>query len=226
MAETNMESIKSDISNYAKNPAGKSAERKPLKPVVSKDKVVTEKAPLVERIIGKIASQDTAEAVGYLFDSIVVPGIKNLALDALESFWFGNFNRARDAFRRGRGDYYDYGSAYYGSRGYAGRDRGRGRDPRDSYPDDYSRGRDDRRETKSYRNIVLRYHDDAEEVVNRMRAQISAYGEVTVFELFSLVDIQGAYTDHNWGWRDPRDIGIRRVSNGYLIDVPEPLYLD
>ena len=44
--------------------------------------------------------------------------------------------------------------------------------------------------------------------------------------LLDLVDVPGRYTDNNWGWDDDRDIGIRRVSSGYLIDVAEPKYLD
>ena len=218
MAEVDINELKPNSFAY-KEAQQKAAtgERKVLKPIVKKENVISEKKPFVERIVSKVFSDDTAEAIGYLFDSIIVPGAKNLAIDALESFWFGNFRGGyggRDRRDRGR---YDYGSAYYGSRGYGSRDR--------RY-DDYDRRDDDRREKKSYKNIVLKYHNDAEEVVDQLRNQIKTYGEVTVFELFSLVDIQGSYVDHNWGWRDPRDIGIRRVSNGYLIDVSDAVYLE
>lgn len=218
MAEIDINELKPNSFAYKEAQQKKADdERKPLKPIVLKENVVSEKKPLIERIVGFVASDDTAEAVGYLFESIIVPGAKNLVIDALESFWFGNF-RAGGRDRRDRGRY-DYGSAYYGNRDYGGR-----RDSRYDY--DYDRRDSDRREKKSYKNVVLKYHNDAEEVVDRLRAQIKTYGEVTVFELFSLVDIQGSYVDHNWGWRDPRDIGIRRVSNGYLIDVADATYLD
>lgn len=223
MAEVDINELKPNSFAYKEAQQQKTSgddKRRALKPVVKKENVVSEKKPLIERIVGFVASEDTAEAIGYLFESIIVPGAKNLAIDALESFWFGNFRGGYGGRDRRDRDRYDYGSAYYGSRGYGGsRDRDRGR-----Y--DYDRRDDDRREKKSYKNIVLKYHNDAEEVVDQLRNQIKTYGEVTVFELFSLVDIQGSYVDHNWGWRDPRDIGIRRVSNGYLIDVADATYLD
>ena len=225
MAEVDISELKPNSFEYrdaqTKAAADPKKERKALKPIVKKENVVSERKPLIERIVGFVASDDTAEAVGYLFESIVMPGIKNLAIDALESFWFGGARGYGSRDRRDRG-FYDYGAAYYGSRGYSSRTR----DRRDDY--DYGRGRDDdrNRDRKSYKNVVLKYRNDAEDVVNRLREQINTYGEVTVFELFSLVDIQGAYTDHNWGWTDPRDIGIKRVSNGYLIDVADAIYLD
>ena len=77
-----------------------------------------------------------------------------------------------------------------------------------------------------FRNIVLRQRDDAERLIEEMRRRIRNNDSASVADLLDLIDIPGRYTDNNWGWDDERDIGIRRVSSGYLIDVAEPKYLD
>ena len=63
-------------------------------------------------------------------------------------------------------------------------------------------------------------------MVNRLRERIDEYEQATVADLFDLIDVSSNYVDNNWGWADPHDIGIRRVSSGYLIDVAEARHLD
>ena len=203
---------------------GAKDDRPPVKPIVSKDALVVAKKPLLERAFGVIFSPDTAEAMNYLVETVILPGVKSLALDALESYWFGGFRRGDDIRRRRDDAPFDYGRAYYNGRGYGGR-RDRDRDYGRGYGRDYDDRRDRDRDERSYQNIILRREEDAREIVDRLRENIRTYDEATVYELLQFVDIRGSYVDHNWGWRDPRDIGVRRVRNGWLIDVAEAVYL-
>jgi hypothetical protein len=44
--------------------------------------------------------------------------------------------------------------------------------------------------------------------------------------MLDLMEISGKYTDNNWGWTNKGEIGLKRVNNGYLIDVAEAILLD
>lgn len=58
-----------------------------------------------------------------------------------------------------------------------------------------------------------------------MRDYIREYDSVSVARLLDLFDLPGKYTDNNYGWTRPEDICVKRVREGYLIDVPEAEYL-
>ena len=45
-------------------------------------------------------------------------------------------------------------------------------------------------------------------------------------DLYELLGIPGKYTDDNWGWTDIRGAQVRRIRNGYMLDIPDPEYLD
>ena len=59
-----------------------------------------------------------------------------------------------------------------------------------------------------------------------MRRRIEEFDQVSVADMLDLMEMTGKYTDNNWGWTNPNDIGIRRVNNGYLIDVAEAKWLN
>jgi hypothetical protein len=54
-----------------------------------------------------------------------------------------------------------------------------------------------------------------------MRFRIGEYGQVSIAEMLDFMEITSNFNDNNWGWTRPNDIGIRRLNNGWLIDVAE-----
>lgn len=48
------------------------------------------------------------------------------------------------------------------------------------------------------------------------------YETVSVADLYELLGLDFNYTDEKWGWVNLDDAGIRRVRNGYLLDLPKP----
>lgn len=191
----------------------KKEERDKLSPIVKKGGVVSTKKPLSQKFADTFMSEDTDDIKSYIVMDVIIPGIKNTVLDILEMAFFGSVSGKK----RGRGrkdDRTDYRS-YYGSSSSKRSDR-RERD----------RDRDRRNNNLDYRNIVLLNRDEAEEVIDQMHDRIKKYGAVSIAELFDLIDEPSNYNDNNWGWTDERDIGIRRVSRGYLIDVAKAIYLD
>lgn len=189
-------------------------EREKLKPVISQNALA--KKSFGKRFADAFLSDDPDSLWNYFWKDILIPKGKELFLDALN---YAFYHETSDYRRDRRDSYRDYGSYYYGGRG-SGSSRSRERD----------RDRDDRRmEDKDridYRNIKTRSLEDADKIVLAMRDRIEDTGEVTIAELFDLVDLPGEYTDTKWGWTNPRDIGVRKVRGAYLIDVAEAKYLD
>lgn len=185
-------------------------EKERLKPIV-KDGVVSTKKSALKKMTEKFIEDDAKDIKDYILLDIVVPGIKNTILDIIQMAFFGEVSRDRrnryDSDRRRRDSSRVSYSSYYRGSSY---DSSRRRDRR--YDSD---------DSVDYKNIVLRERRDAEDVISKMRERIEEYGSASIADLFDLIDVTSSYTDNNWGWTDDRDIGIRRVTDGYLIDVAE-----
>ena len=78
------------------------------------------------------------------------------------------------------------------------------------------------RPVREFDDIILATRDEAESVLNRMYDLLGDYKMVTVAELYTMVGISGDFTNENWGWRNLQSAKIRRVRDGYLIDLPRP----
>lgn len=190
-----------------------SENEKKLKPVVKKENVVSSKETLGSKVKKSFISEDAKDIGSYILFDVLVPGIKDTIVSVVERALFGS-SSGRRSYRDDSRDRVSY-SSYYRSSG-SSRNRRDERDRRDDY---------DRRGKVDYRNIVLRYREDAEKVVRVLRDSIREYDSATVAALLDLVDENSSWTDNDYGWTDERDISVRHVRNGYLIDVPEARYL-
>lgn len=223
MADIDVNSLEPNSHKYKAEKANGGGKKEPesrekVSPIVKRDQVVSTKKPLGKKFAETFMTEDAKDVKSWLLMDVVIPGVKNTILDILSMMFFGEVDNRRGRGRKRRDDdRRDYSSYYGGSS--SSRDR---RDSRRRRDDSYYDS-DDR---VDFRNIVLRNRDDAEDLIEEMRRRIKVEGSVSVATLLDLVDVPGRYTDNNWGWDDDRDIGIRRISSGYLIDVAEPKYLD
>lgn len=214
MAEVKMENIKP---NSHKSKEMNKTDKEKITPVVSKSSVVSTKKPLSQKFAETFLKEDVDDVKMWLISDVIVPGIKNTLLDMLSMMFFGGsgggYNRRsnQNGYTRERVSYNSYYKSDYGSR--------RGRDERDSY------GRPST-DKVDYRNIILQRRDDAEAVINEMHNRIDKYGQVSIADMLEAMEITSKYTDNNWGWTSHNDIGLRRVANGWLIDVAEAELLD
>ncbi len=189
-------------------------EREKLRPIINSKNIVSTKKGLFQKFFDSFLNRDINDMKDWLLKDVIIPGIQETLLDAMQMLFFGEVSRDRDrkcGSRSSRKS--DYRSCYRGRSSY---DSKRERD------EDYY----DREDKIDYRNIVLKNRRDAEILIDDMRDRIKNLGSVSVADLLDLVDLPGKYTDNNWGWDRENDIGIRRVSGGYLVDVVEPRYLD
>lgn len=181
-----------------------------LEPIVKKSDVIVKKEGIGKKVKKAFISDDAKDVTSYIIFDVIVPGIKDGIFATLERMFYGgsSYSSRRDD----RDSYYGRERTSYSSYYKKGRDR------RDHYYDDDDR---DHRERVDYRRIVLKRREDAENIVRTLRDYIHDYDSVSVARLLDLVDEPGVYTDNNYGWTRESDIGMKRVRDGYLIDVPE-----
>lgn len=209
MAKVEIPNIEPNSNSYKEKKVSDKKEK--LDPVVRNGGVVSTKKPLSKKLTDTFIKQDIEDVKSYILMDVVIPGLKNLILDGLSMVFFGEVRKEKS---RGR-NYYD-------------------RDQRTNYSSYYRSGRSSSHKEKEryiddkidYQNIVLRYREDAEEVIDKLRGQIRDQGSASVADLFNLIDVAGKFTDNNWGWTRENQVGIKRVRDGFLIDVEEAEYLD
>lgn len=186
---------------------------KKLAPIVKKENVVSSKETLGSKIKKSFISEDAKDIGNYILFDMIIPAFKDGIISVVERA-LGTDGRSRRGYRDDVRDRVSY-TSYYRSSGNT-RNRRDERDRRDDY---------DRRGKVDYRNIVLRYREDAEKVVRVLRDSIHEYGSATVAALLDLVDENSSWTDNDYGWTDERDIIVTHIHSGYLINVPEARYL-
>ena len=189
-------------------------------PVVKADQVVATKKTLGQKFVDTFVREDLNDVKSWIITDVIVPGVKNTVLDMLSMLFFGGSNGYRRGGYRGYSrenvSYNSY-NTYYKSQYNGQTNYG----PRQPHPHEPSIT-----DKIDYRNIILATREGAEDVVNQMRYRISEFGQVSIAEMLDTMSITGNYTDNNWGWRNVNDIGLRRVANGWLIDVPDAEWIE
>lgn len=209
MAKVDVSNLKSNSLTYRKKQEEKDREK--IKPVIKKDHVVQLKEPLGKRLMNTFIKEDIRDIKDFILYDWIIPGIKAGVLNMISLAFFQETYDVRRGHPQKR-DRYDPKVSY--SSFYRGEDRRRYECP-------------ERRAPKlDYRNVIISYREDAEIIVDTLKQRIRDYDFATIADLFQLIDADSEFTDNNWGWDDERDIGIRRVSSGYLIDVAEARYLN
>jgi hypothetical protein len=204
-------------SNYRGNSyTGKAKKADAAAPEKPKLEQVTD-SPAIERKKGlgtKIKETFTGDSmdsvIHYVATEIIVPAIKTLISDMMsqgtERLLFGG--AAPRSGRRPGYTSYNKMSSNGGSQS--------------ARPQMSQRGR----ATHDFREIILPERGDAEMVLDNLGAQIDEYGMATVEDLYSLVGITGNFQDSQWGWTDLRGSGVKRVREGYLLELPRTTSLD
>lgn len=84
-------------------------------------------------------------------------------------------------------------------------------------------------EIRDYKDLLFYQRSDAEDILSTMCDLIERYGEASIGDLF---DASGITQDDNfaknngYGWKNLSTATVRRVKEGYVLDLPRPRYLD
>lgn len=212
MAQVNMEDLKPNSSKYKEGIEPREhAKKESIKPLVSRNNVVQVKKSPAKQFLERLLKEDLNDFKDHMIKDVILPGIGYLVLDSVSMAFFGRTVKRNSSDREPRSRY-NYNARYRGDDDYERRSMRR-------REDEYYSGKQD------YRSVVLTYREDAEKIVRELRDRIHDNREVTIAELFGLVDAPSDFVDWDWGWIDEQDIGLRRTEEGWLIDVSKARYL-
>lgn len=207
MAKIDLPDITPNSDKYREKQA---QSRKKVEPVLRPNDI--KKDSVIERVAKDFIRNDAKDLKRYFLYDVLLPEIRNILIGTIDSF----FNSKGISTRRD--------SSYYGNRSYDSYYRSSSRYS-SSY--DYGNRNRDRSENRKsdYRDITIRDRGAAEKIIHKMREQIFEYGDASVADLLQFLGLDNDWTDENFGWRNPDDIGLRSVSGGYRIDAREPISL-
>lgn len=214
--------------NYPSNSKSEPAEvkkeerkqEKKVEPVVT-GKVRQRKKPLGRRISEMLTGGDAQSVGEYILLDVFIPATKAMLADAAsqgaERLLFGEVRRPRST-----GSTYRPGYTSYNKAAGAPADR-RG------FPASTPSGRDISRRGRSnhsFAEVIIETRGEAEEVLDNLQALMDQYDVVTVLDFYDLVGVTGNFTDEKYGWFDLRQAEVRRVREGYVINLPRPVDID
>lgn len=199
-------------SNKSKDEPKEDSNKKQIKQIAT---ATTRKKGLGTRIKESFVGDDARSVGEYVFFDVFLPAIQNLVVEGfqkgVERLILGDSrpnNTRRASERRGGSNY----TNHY-------RRAPEPRSPRDRY-DERARSQHD------FDQIVLPDRGQAEEVLDVMGDLLEKYDQVTLSDMYRLVGIRGSFMDDRWGWTSLRGATVRRVSDGYVLELPSPIDLD
>jgi len=180
------------------------------------------KKSLFKRFTDVIIGGDSKTVVHYVFAEVIIPQVKDLLAEATSS----GIEKMIYGEARPRGP--RYGGRPAGPTNYTKYTvRGNNpigsttRDPRDRPPNPTPLPRQ-----LDYEEILLATRLEAETVLERLYDLVREYDSASIHDLKNLVGWSPSYTDQKWGWMDMQGSMIRRVRDGYMLELPRPVALD
>ena len=186
-------------------------EDKNIERVTSSDPV-RKKRSLRKQFTETFVAGDAKSAFRYVIFDVVLPAAKDMIVEAgsqgIEKLIFGDSRRRGSTPPvSGPTGYVSYNRYAMGGNRSTGPSRAISRQARAKH---------------NFDEIILDQRAEAEEVIDRLFDLVSRYESASVADLYELVGLAAAHTDHKWGWTDLHGAGVTRISGGYLLDLPEP----
>jgi len=158
---------------------------------------------------------DMKTAMHYMMLEVVIPAIQDTLIDAFQGGVERLIRGENARPRRGV-------SSNYGNIGHVAYNRMNSSPSPARQPPQRILSRRSRAQ-QNFDELVIPSRQEAEEVIDRMFDILSRYGSVSVANLYELTGVQGAHTDHKWGWTELRGAkAVRLRQGGFLLDLPEP----
>jgi len=187
-------------------------ESKVRAPVVQ-GRSIKKKKTIGERFATTVYSQESKNIIDYVLYDVLIPATKATIMEminsALDIKFYGTDNR-RDRRDRSRSTGYVSYSSYSSS-------------PKERKPE--------RREVLSrhpqkFEDVVMDSRSDAQIVLDSMAELVDAYGVCTVAEYYDFAGVNSEWTDHKYGWDNLSTAVVRKIREGYIIDLPRAEALD
>jgi hypothetical protein len=213
------------MQDYQGNSRNKNKEEKPKdQPPKVVEKVVVGEVIVQKRTLGRkfkdvVALADFRGVSRYIIYDVLVPAFRNMMVDGatqgIERLVYGESSIRRRNYGPGPDrTHITYNSPI--NRGYRDVRGPRFAPPISALP---------RRSVYNQNDVIISSREEAEIVLERMGDIIDRYEVASVADLNDLLGVPTRYTDNKWGWIDLRDVPIRQIREGFLLDLPpaEPI---
>lgn len=183
---------------------------------VTSGKVIKREKNVGKKISESFLGDDSRDVGNYILHDVLIPALKDTISDmvsgGIEMLLFG-----KTGSRPGRGSRSSAGPGRINYSAYSKNPSERAGAHKIS-----DRGR----RTHDFDEIILEKRAEAEDVISCLVDLIADYEMASVADLYDLVGIPSNYTDNKYGWTNLSSAGVRRVRNGYLLDLPRTEQID
>lgn len=182
-------------------------------------KVSTSQPSFKKKMAETFVAKDAKNVGQYVLFDVVIPMVKDLVVNSLigtvEMLFYGETrkNNSGSIFNNYVKPLTDYGKFFYNGTNNSSKL--------------ISVNNQRSTTTSNITDLVFENKQDAESVRIGLLKQVEQFDVASVGDLYDMVGKVGNYTDENWGWTKlrPEQIGIRKVANGYILDLPRPEYI-
>src|SRR5687768_12887845 len=208
--------MSAEFPGNSKMPRPKAPETESEKKVESVvvNEVETRKKSLFKRFTKLFIGGDSKTVFQYVISEVLVPQAKDMITEAasqgFERFIYGESRSPRRHSGPGRSGSGPVQYNRYAVRGNNPIGRAAGENIRQPVQP----------RTQVVDDIFLATRVEAETVLDRLYDLLKQYECASVADLHSLVGLSSNYTDQKWGWTDLHGSQVRRVRDGYILELP------
>ena len=214
MAKIEMEKSSLDLGGIKGNPDTK--KEKVIKPVV-KNQVTEKNRSAISKFRKILIGGSLSETIAYLRKDVLVPKLQETIVEAVDK-GTDMLVYGEDAPVRSRKQNKGIGMfekvSYHSSSAT----------PKRRAIENASK------KTRDFRDLVFETKEDAQNVLDSMLELIDQYEEVSINDLYDLVNRSGNFTDNKYGWTNLSSAKIVRTrvdgAIGWVLDLPPAIYLN
>lgn len=180
--------------------------------------VTRRKKSIGQRLVENFIGDSLDNVVRNVVSDVVVPAAKDMVLDGVERLLTGdNLRGRRRSNRSGGNGHFSYNTVFSVAQNRFAKDEG---------PSNNMSRR--ARQEHVFDNIVLKKRHEAIAVLQEMEMIVLDHGEVTVGDLYRLVDEPATFADEKWGWScldgsdGSRPADVQQIRHGFLLRLPRP----
>lgn len=162
--------------------------------------VVRKKKSFGRKLADIFISEDVDDVKSYILYEVLIPTIKSAFVEGIDML-LGTSSFHRKTSKDGK--QVNYGTFYKGNSSSTTYQT------RKPYQSGYS-----------YDDVILETRGEAQDVLNTLVDYIDQYGAVRLSDLQEMVGATGQFTDTYWGWTNLSSATIRKVREGWLLDLP------
>lgn len=180
---------------------------------VVKGRAMKRKKSPGSNLLKSFLGEDIGSVGGYIIHEVLIPAAKDTLREVvsggIERLLFGeegsrSSKRHRDSGRTvvSYGQYYNDRRTEPKKRRYSGRSR-------------------------PVEEVIIVNRGEANDALEALQDILDDYQVVSVADMYEIVGFDGGdWSDAKWGWKDLRDARVIRVHEGYLLDLPDTIYID